>query len=291
MCFFKKKEKEKEEKVKPIFPIYLNTMRIKDTIAILEDGITSMRSVTKDIINQKSDNVSSKGEGSLYSINVGLNTEIKNDNVSKHNEHFEKIHTDASLFYKILMEFAHNKRIKSIKCKEDLKDINEGQIVSCEGKISGNEIEAVFNKFYIFVDAMSAMGNKEARAAKQQLSGMEKVLTQDDKITDIGNMICQLDDGTDLIVVIENKYLLNDSGVELVRGKYKILGIVYEKVFEEQTVNLTRDSMLGLFQFEDVQKIYEGLNNAFASAKLEIPQVRTSISGPSVGIMPIGIYL
>lgn len=51
MCFFKKKEKEKEEKVKPIFPIYLNTMRIKDTIAILEDGITSMRSVTKDIIN------------------------------------------------------------------------------------------------------------------------------------------------------------------------------------------------------------------------------------------------
>lgn len=189
------------------------------------------------------------------------------------------------------MEFAHNKRIKSIKCKEDLKAINEGQIVSCEGKISGNEIEAVFNKFYIFVDAMSAMGNKEARAAKQQLSGMEKVLTQDDKITDIGNMICQLDDGTDLIVVIENKYLLNDSGVELVRGKYKILGIVYEKVFEEQTVNLTRDSMLGLFQFEDVQKIYEGLNNAFASAKLEIPQVRTSISGLSVGIMPIGIYL
>lgn len=120
---------------------------------------------------------------------------------------------------------------------------------------------------------------------------MEKVLTQDDKITDIGNMICQLDDGTDLIVVIENKYLLNDSGVELVRGKYKILGIVYEKVFEEQNVNLTRDSMLGLFQFEDVQKIYEGLNNAFTSAKLETPQVRTSISGPSVGIMPIDIYL
>lgn len=293
MCFFKKKEKgkEKEEKSKPIFPIYLNTMRIKDTIAILEDGISSMHSVTNDIINQKSDNVSSKAEGSLYSINVGLDTEIRNDNISKHNEHFEKIHTDASLFYKILMEFIHNNRIKCIKCKEDLDNVNEGQIVLCEGKMSGNEIEAVFNKFYIFVDAVSAMGNKNAKTIKQQLSGIEKVLTQDDKITDIGNMICQLDDGTDLIIVVENKYLLNDSGVELVRGKYKVLGIVYEKVSEEQTVNLTRDSMLGLFQFEDVQKMYEDLNNAFTSAKLDIPQVKTSINGPSVGIIPIGIYL
>lgn len=291
MCLLKKKMKQKEEKVIPIFPIYLNTMRIKDTIAILEDGISSMRSVTNDIINQKSDNVSSKAEGSLYSINVGLGAEIKNDSISKHNEQFEKIHTDASLFYKVLMEFMHNNRIKKIECKEDLKDIKEGQIVLCEGKISGNEVEATFNKFCIFVDAMSTMGSKEVKAIKQQLNGIEKILTQDDKITDIGNMICQLEDGTDLIIIVENKYLLNDSGVELVRGKYKILGIVYEKILDGDTINLTRDSMLGLFKFEDVEKMYEGLNNVFMSAKLEIPQVRTSIDGPSVGILPIGIYL
>lgn len=288
---FKKKKNDRIEKIIPIFPIYLNTMRIKDTIAILEDGISSMRSVTNDIVNQKGDNISSNVGGSLYSINVALDTEIKHNNISKHNEHFEKIHTDASLFYKILMEFINNNRIKSIKCKENLRDISEGQIVLCEGKMSGNELEATFNKFYVFAESMAAIGNKEARALLKQLSGIEKILVSDEKITDTSNMICKLDDGTDLIVVVEDKYLLDNSGVELIRGKYKILGIVYEKVIVGHSINLARDGMLGLFKLEDIEKLYVTINNTFSSVKLNIPQVKTSITGPSVGILPIGIYL
>ncbi len=287
----KKKTKETGERTTPIFPIYLNTMRIKDTIAILEDGISSMRSVTNEIVSEKDNSVGSKVEGSLYKIALEIGNEIKSGNINKHNEHFDKIHTDASLFNKILVEFIANKRIKNINCKEDLENVNEGQIVLCEGRIHGNELETVFNQFYVFAETMGAMGNKEAKEILKQLSGIEKILVKDERITDISNMLCKLEDGTNLITVVENKYLLNESGVELIRGKYKILGIVYEKIPKGCIVNLARDGILGLFKFEDIEKMYATINNAFLSARLDMPQVRTSIEGPSIGILPLGIYL
>ncbi|MBR4110420.1 MAG: hypothetical protein IKK43_01850 [Clostridia bacterium] len=289
--FFKKKNiKTEDKKLIPIFPIYLDTMRIRDTIAILEDGITSMRSVTKDITNEKGDNINTKISSSLYKISFGADYIKNNSSINKHNEQYEKIHTDTSLFNKILTEFIENNRIKNIVNKKDLQNVKEGDIIICEGKMSGNEVEAIFNKLYVFSEAMSAMGNKEAKTLKKQLSGVENILTKSDKITDEGNMICQLDDGTDLLVVIENKYLLRDSGVELVRGKYKILGIVYEKIPEGKIASLTRDTMLGLLNKKDVDNLYKSFNDTL-SMKLDIPEIRTSIKGPSIGIFPIGIYL
>ncbi len=75
MCFFKKKEKgkEKEEKSKPIFPIYLNTMRIKDVIAIWKDGISSMHSVTNERIDNSKSNMYYSSKSNIEWISKSKN--------------------------------------------------------------------------------------------------------------------------------------------------------------------------------------------------------------------------
>ena len=214
---------------------------------------------------------------------------MRKSNINKSNESYEKIHTDTSLFYKVLREFTSKCRVKHISVKEDLNDIKEGDIISCEGKISGNEIESLFNKFYVFVEAMGLFG-KDTESIMSQISGIEKILKNDERVTSTENMVCKLDDGTQLLTVIETKYLLNDSGIDLVRGKYKILGLVYEKIDESESISLARDTLLELFKPEDLEKMYTAFADGL-KVGLNIPTIQKNINGPSIGIIPIGIYL
>ena len=68
----KRKQKESQEvKYTPIFPIYLDTMRIKDTLAIVNNGITNIYTVTKDTTNESGSGIGIKGSGDLYKVSLG----------------------------------------------------------------------------------------------------------------------------------------------------------------------------------------------------------------------------
>lgn len=276
-------------KIKPIFPVYLDTMRIKDTIAMLENGISSISSITKDITNEVGKGSGANVGASLYKIELGLNTNIQKTSVNKSNESYEKIHTDASLFYKLLEEFKISERIKEIKNKSDVVIVSEGDIVLFEGKFSGNEIEALLNKIFLLIETMRVFG-KVNDEIMSQMKSIENILKNDERISTAGNMICELDDGTELLTMIEQKNLVNQSGNELARGKYKVLGIVFEKINEDDEFSLTRDTMLEIFKPEDIKKLYAGFNENLKGI-LNIPEIRKNIKGPSFGVIPIGIYL
>lgn len=289
---FKKKQKEiVEEKYTPIFPIYLDTMRIKDTLAIVNNGITNIYTVTKDTTNESENGIGIKGSGDLYKVSLE-GTFNKNQAITnRHSEHFERVHTDTSLFYKVLEEFKRNNRIKDIKNKEDINNAIEGDIVLLEGNIYGNEMIELYNKIAAAVETFVVFDTSgKLKEASEQIKSLEMLLSTSNKITNTINMVCKLSDGNELLLLLDTKYLIGDTGIELAHGKFKVLGVVYEKISEEETINLARDSMIGLFKEKEIQSLYGGLNNQIGN-KLNIPNIKTEIKGPTLGILPIGIYL
>lgn len=288
---FKKNKKRIEEKCIPIFPIYLDTMRIKDTLAIVNDGITNIYSVTKDTTNQSDKEKGIRGSGDLYKValNVGIskNTAITN----KQSEQFERVHTDTSLFYKVLEEFKKNNRIKIIEKQEDIVNSREGDIVLVEGNVYGNEMMDLFNKISTAIETFAIFDQTgNLQQVSGQIKGIEELLATNNKISNTVNMICKLDDNNELLLLLDTKYLIGDTGIELAHGKFKVLGVVYERINEGEFINLARDSMMGLFKEEELQSIYDSLNEGIGN-KLNVPKIKIQINGPTLGILPIGIYL
>ena len=288
---FKKNKERVEEKCIPIFPIYLDTMRIKDTLAIVNDGITNIYSVTKDTTNQSDKEKGIRGSGDLYKValNVGIskNTAITN----KQSEQFERVHTDTSLFYKVLEEFKKNNRIKIIDKQEDIVNSREGDIVLVEGNVYGNEMMDLFNKISAAIETFAIFDQTgNLQQVSGQIKGIEELLATNNKISNTVNMICKLDDNNELLLLLDTKYLIGDTGIELAHGKFKVLGIVYERINEGEFINLARDSMMGLFKEEELQSIYDSLNEGIGN-KLNVPKIKIQINGPTLGILPIGIYL
>lgn len=289
--FKKKKMDNVEEKRTLIFPIYLDTMRIKDTLAIINDGITNIYSVTKDTTNETEKEKGVKASGDLYKISLDAGVSKNSLSTNKHSEQYERVHTDTSLFYKVLEEFNKNSRIKEIKNKEDLINAIEGDIVLLEGNIYGNEMMDLFIKLSAAIDTFMLFDQTgNLQQVSEQIKGVETLMTSNNKISNTINMICRLDDDNELLLLLDTKYLIGDTGIELAHGKFKVLGIVYEKINEGRYINLSRDSMLGLFKEEEVQSICDSLNKSIGN-KLNVPEIKTQIDGPTLGILPIGIYL
>ena len=289
--FKKKKKEDSNQKCTPIFPIYLDTMRIKDTLAIVNDGITNIYSVTKDTTNQSEKEKGIKGSGDLYKVALDAGISKSSAITNKHSEQYERVHTDTSLFYKVLQEFKNSNRIKEIKNSEDIIRSKEGDIVLIEGNIYGNEMMDLFNKICAAIDIFSIFdptGN--AQQVNEQLKGMEKLFLTSNKISNTINMICKLDETNEVMLLLDTKYLIGDTGIELAHGKFKILGIVYEKIGEDTSINLARDSMLGMLKEEEIKALYDSMNGEIGN-KLNVPTIKTEIKGPTLGILPIGIYL
>lgn len=289
--FKRKKKEELKNNYTPIFPIYLDTMRIKDTLAIINDGITNIYSVTKNTTNQYENNKGIKGSGDLYKVTLDVGTSKKSAITNKHSEQYERVHTDTSLFYKVLQEFRENNRIKDIKNRVDVLNSKEGDIVLIEGNIYGNEMMDLFNKICAAIETFSLFDkNKNVQQVKEQINSIEKILSTSNKISNTVNMICNINNENEVLLLLDTKYLIGDTGVELAHGKFKILGIVYEKIDENISINLARDSIMGLFKEEEVVSLYNKLNNEIGN-KLNVPEIKTEVKGPTLGILPIGIYL
>ncbi|MDD2505321.1 MAG: hypothetical protein PHF21_03505 [Bacilli bacterium] len=289
MCLFKKTKIEVQTKL--IFPIYLDTMRIKDTLAILNNGITSMYSVTKDITNQLENQKGIKASGDLYKVELGTNIQKSNSYTDKQSEQYERIHTDTSLFHMILKEFNQSNRIKNICNETDIINSNEGDIVLIEGNIFGNELGNTFAKIRLGIEAYSKFDKSgQSQKVVKQLNMVEDMMKNKDVFTNSLNMICKIADEKEILLLLDQKYLIGDTGIELAHGKFKVLGIVYEKIHATNTINLNRDTLFGIFDEETVNTIYKSINEDLGK-KLNIPEARRSISGPTLGILPIAIYL
>lgn len=289
--FKRKKKEELKNNYTPIFPIYLDTMRIKDTLAIINDGITNIYSVTKNTTNQYENNKGIKGSGDLYKVTLDVDTSKKSAITNKHSEQYERVHTDTSLFYKVLQEFRENNRIKNIKNRADILNSKEGDIVLLEGNIYGNEMIDLFNKISAAVEIFSVFDETgNAQQVNEQIKIIEKIISTSNKISNTINMICKVSNENEVLMLLDTKYLIGDTGAELVHGKFKVLGIVYEKIDQDSSINLIRDSIMGLFKEEEVVSLYNKLNNEIGN-KLNVSEIKTEVKGPTLGILPIGIYL
>ena len=288
-----KKHNKKSESINSelIFPIYIDTRRVKDSISIMEEGFHKTSSISEEGSKETGRTIETNAGGNVKFLSLFGGFKNERTQANKNNRSYENEYTDAYLFYKVLNELLFSKKVKRIENSEDFESIKEGDIVLCEGQIYGNEMESFFNKILLMLEALSAMGQCSVDKIKDQLLAIKTILRNSDEVTDTCNMVLKLGDGTELMVTMQNKYLIDESGVELVRGKYKLLGVVFEKYERGQKVNLARDSLMSLFDSVDINKVYGEFKKCLIKINQDIPEPKTEIKGPSLGIMPIGVYL
>lgn len=290
MCNFKKR---KTDGWNPMFPIYIDTKKVKDNLAIKCDGITTMYSVSEDFGNHSEKGLGISVESGIYKTTLKNDLANKKTNSKNHSEKYERIHTDASLLYKLLEELKKGNKIKSIKGIDDINKTKEGDIVLLEGKISGTENILWINKLIAFTNIFSGLDKTgNLKEVSNQLNDIKEALINNNAMSNAINMVCSLEDESEVLLFMDMSYLIGDTGVELKHGKFKVLGVVYEKIGESEEFDLTRDSMFSAFSEKITEPIIQSVsNNDKVKEVFEFPVQKNKIQGPSLGILPIGIYL
>ena len=290
MCIFKKKKKDEWE---PMFPVYIDTLKVKDNLAIRCDGITTMYSVAEDLSKHAENRAGMSVEAGVYKTTLKSDLTGKDVDSRKHSEKYERIHTDASLLYKLLGELKNTNKIKNISTKDDIEKAKEGDVVLLEGKISGTETMLWINKLLAFINAFSSFDQTgNLQSAAEQLNVIKDAVVNNKTMSNAMNMVCTLDDDSETLLFMDMGYLIGDTGVELKHGKFKVLGVVYEKKADDEEFDLTRDSMFSVLGEKIITSMLEALSNITDDQEtIKLPEQKTKIKGPSIGILPIGIYL
>ena len=93
-----------------------------------------------------------------------------------------------------------------------------------------------------------------------------------------------------LVLSAQEKYLSNDNISELLGGRFKVLAKIIKICHDEnEKINLLRKTSLGILASESKKEFLSAFNSPELAA-LNLPKLRTEISGPAFIVIPIEIY-
>lgn len=288
-----------------IVPIYINEKIVLDMLAILEDGFSMVSQVnysehTENKTSQKAEagiNTSASILSKLLKINIAGEVAHDGDNEMDNSVAKEKVHTNVSLLSKFrsyLVDEGIMKRDFSFA------DVEMGDFVEMEGELQKNPL---INCLDIFMDAarlLDSFGDKPQLGNKKRTNYQRQ---QDSKITkqiralagDLkhsGTIDFVLKDSSNRTAVLsaQEQYLSNDNISEMIGGRFKVLGKVISVCRDEgDSIDLLRKTTLSIFSEAYISEMLSGLKNDDLS-QLNLPELKTKITGPAIMVIPIAIY-
>lgn len=295
------------EKIKAdslIVPIYINEKTVLDMLAILEDGFSMVSQVnytehTENKTSQKAEasiNTSASILSKLLKINIA--GEVAHDgNKEKDNSvEKEKVHTNVSLLSKFRSYLVSEGIMKT---GFSLDDVEIGDFVELEGELQKNPL---INYLDIFLDLFRladifsekpSLGDKtKAKNQKQQDSEIvKKIQALAGELKHSGTIDFVLSDSKCTAVLsAQEQYLTNDNISEIIGGRFKVLGKVISVCRDEdESIDLLRKTTLSFFSEAYICEILSGFKNIDLS-QLNLPELKTKITGPAIMVIPIAIY-
>mgnify|MGYP000002028663 FL=1 len=280
-------------------PLYLNQKIVFDLLASINDGISQVTKIR----------TASKSNGE---IEAGVDADLGNKNIftlmavklkgkvgaeRNYEQEQEKIHTPSSLFNNLKDRLFKDKMVK--KVTNNLNGIQAGEFVEVTGVLKINPLISMMENMIQLMELATAInGDGTGKKAKQQnledkiTINQMKAFTNGLKVDGMVDMICELDDftGGKAVLPIYMDYFFNGNSVEVIDGKFKVLGKVAKVCNENSKIDLLRNTSLSLFKENILGKMLDVFNNEL-NQDINVGEIETIIKGPALLIIPIAIYL
>lgn len=227
-------------------------------------------------------------------------------------------HTAASLF-NLLYQYLHeDAALKVVSSKADLDDLRAGSLVQFEGSYEGNPLEEVVRLMDSVLQLetkkeeqntsskpSSKSGSPAKRAAAAALEAHVKQASGEatdtnasgvaiirQMVVDIDqgpmhDLLLEVDDELQAVVVASSEYFSNATNEALRSGRVQVLGKVTRILHDEETINLTRRTILGAGGPDLATQTVVGVSSAMPGLKVTSPIV----TAPAMQVVPMAIFV
>lgn len=284
-----------------VFPVttYLNQNVVFDLLAVIEDGFSQVTNLSVSNSEGKTTNSSLDSEAGfgLYGIKTKIKAAIGREKsiTEEKSSNEEKVHTPTSLFAKLLSYLDENNLIIDIDNKADLEKLVHGSFVRFESKLERNPLISLLESFeQMMVVAMTFQptqkgGKKDSnQEILKQIKSMRNSLMENDNF----DLICSINelDKLKAVLPVYLNYFIHKNTNEIIDGKYTVFGKVIKVVSSDlDDINLFRNTGFKLFQQQALDNLLQ-LMNTDTDDQLELPNIISRISNPSILVIPIAIY-
>lgn len=246
-------------------------------------------------------------EGKTESTNTGQ-TQVKRS----------RQHTAASLF-NLLYQYLHEDRaVTTINAGTSVAGLRTGSLVQFEGSYEGNPLEEVVRLMDSFmqieskkeeqapsVKPSSKSGSPAKRAAAAALQDQMKQAGAGEEdnnakgvaiirqmVIDIDegpmhDLLLEIDDQLHAVVVASSEYFTNATNEALRSGRVQVLGKVTRILEGDETINLTRRTILGAGGPDIATTTVMGVSTAMPGLKATSPIV----AAPAIQVVPMAIFV
>lgn len=291
-----------------IVPVYLNQRMVFDLLAMLQGGISTVTAVTKQEGGESRSTGSasaslglSEALSSLFKI--GLKAEMGTSEKSSSNNSIqeERVHTPASLFYRLRTTLAEKKILNQVS---EGAQIKAGEIVEFTVKLKRNPIIEVMDSItemmsiaVLFEDKSpsNGKGGKAVKGRTNENAQIKKQMEEFSQALKSGNTVdltaSNLPSGHRAVITVESLYLNDPVMSDLVDGEFKVVGKVVRSISDtSESINLIRKTALSRMPKHLLEQVFQQFAALGTTQGFDIPELRMDIEGPAIQVLPIAIY-
>ncbi|CAH0535358.1 hypothetical protein VST7929_02944 [Vibrio stylophorae] len=287
---------------KLIVPVYLNQKLVFDLLAMLQDGISTVKAInsTSGESSYQSGKLSvgfglSEAFSTLLKIDLSGSQDKGKSDSSSHEVSEEKVHTPASLFFKLrnlLVEKGH-----LVQLSEHSRVV-AGDFIEFEGALSRNPIVETVDSMAQMLEMAEMFDQTPKTKGKGAQSNEFKVMRQQmlqfsdslkaGNTTDL--TISGLISGHNALVTVETAFLNDPQMSDLVDGNFKVLGKVIRSVNSQANISLLRKTAMSKMPSPIIMQAFNQMSELGTENGFNIPELKWDIEGPAFQILPIAIY-
>jgi len=303
-----------------VVPIYIDTNALLDLLASIEDGFSIVEKVTtRTITTAGSDKLISAEAGTefgipnvlnLLKIKLGGSLSSKKQRETGEEKEAERYHTYGSLLYRLRAFLNDEELIKRpYENSEVWETIEPSDFVEVHGVFRPNpladsleRIDRLIGLFEIMSDFSPLPSGQSSGSQRKGSQGDKKQMRQFRQflqgiLTDIEkkNTRTFVIDATgpnqfSTVVLLFTDYLRDQTMAEIGYKEYRLLGKVVRKIEQdsEETIDLLRGTGLGGVGREALEQLWNAFNQM---EQMNLPQVKSEISGPALEVVPIAIFI
>lgn len=303
-------------------PLYLDTPMMVSFLAHLEGGVSTSEETTTKEAGSK-ERVLKARAGFKFNLPAILDADIGGDGSTqsrddassevKTNRH----HTAASLFNALYRYLREDGQILAVEGASDIDQVSSGQLIEVKGRYLGNPFEDVL----LFADSLlgyltaqqdaksagkvpaskaKRSGNPQVKAAATKTSNQEDEaeldtgtaalvvkMAADVRASHVHDLLLETSNNLSAVLTVSSDFYTSATNEYLKSGEFTVIGKVTRALDENETINLSRRTILGVASPELAQSVVDG----FGSMRPEGAAASAIVKGPAIQVLPMAIYI
>lgn len=296
------------EQFKLIIPVYLNQRIVFDLMAMLQNGLAMVTKVSESETLRGTDERRygaafglSKAFSTLLKIDVSGEAKKTEEDASQTAKSEERIHTPASLLYKLRKKLIETNNLLIVDQKFTPES---GQLIEFKTVLNRNPLIQTMDAFIkmmnlakIFIeDNQSKDKNQRNKVSPKnenekisnQMEEFRKELKSGDTVDIVSN---DLEFGYRAVITLENEFLNDPAMSDLVDGTFQVIGKIIRVIpSSENRISLIRKTAFSALPEEILRNTFGPLNALGTTQGFGIPELKWDIEGPVLHVIPLAIF-